>query len=96
MTGMTGMTGMARDDRDGRDGWGVAVMHMGVAMMLKMTTTLYAWDLNPSHTMSVELSRGKRPPTGLAHHKRPWSVCSRERDCALLARRLMRVRDGYG
>ena len=50
MTGMTGMTGMARDDRDGRDGWGVAVMHMGVlAMMLKMTTTLYAWDLNPSH-----------------------------------------------
>ena len=56
MTGMTGMTGMARDGRDGRDGWGVAVMHMGVAMMLKMTTTLYAWDLNPSHTMSVELS----------------------------------------
>ena len=53
---------MARDDRDGRDGWGVAVMHMGVAMMLKMTTTLYAWDLNPSHTMSVELSRSKRPP----------------------------------
>ena len=62
MTGMTGMTGMARDDRDGRDGWGVAVMHMGVVMMLKMTTTLYAWDLNPSHTMSVELSRSKRPP----------------------------------
>ena len=61
MTGMTGMTGMARDDRDGRDGWGVAVMHMGVAIMLQMTTTLYAWDLNPSHTMSVELSRSKRP-----------------------------------
>ena len=47
MTGMTGMTGMARDDRDGRDGWGVAVMHMGVAMMLKMTTTLLCMGPQP-------------------------------------------------
>ena len=34
--------------------------------------------------------------TGLAHHKRPWSVCKRARHCERLVRCLLRIRDQSG